>query len=39
MNKVIRNVWIWLVLLFLYAPILILAFYSFTSATMIGTVR
>lgn len=39
MNKVIRNIWIWLVLLFLYAPILILAFYSFTSATMIGTVR
>ena len=39
MNKVIRTSWIWLVLLFLYAPILILAFYSFTSATMIGTVR
>ena len=39
MNKVLRNGWIWLVLLFLYAPILILAFYSFTSATMIGTVR
>ena len=39
MKKAIRNIWIWLVLAFLYAPILILAFYSFTSATMIGTVR
>ena len=39
MNKVIRNLWICLALAFLYAPILILAFYSFTSATMIGTVR
>ena len=39
MNKVIRHTWIWLVLAFLYAPILILAFYSFTSATMIGTIR
>lgn len=39
MNKVIQRTWIWIVLLFLYAPILILAFYSFTSATMIGTVR
>ena len=39
MKNIIRNIWIWLVLAFLYAPILILAFYSFTSATMIGTVR
>ena len=39
MNKVLRNIWIWLVLLFLYAPILILMFYSFTDSTMIGSVR
>lgn len=39
MNKVIRQSWIWLVLLFLYAPIVILMFYSFTDSTMIGTVR
>jgi spermidine/putrescine transport system permease protein len=37
--KFFQGFWIWLVLLFLYAPILILAFYSFTSATMIGTIR
>ena len=39
MNKVFRQSWIWLVLLFLYAPIVILMFYSFTDSTMIGTVR
>ena len=39
MKRILRDSWIWLVLLFLYSPILILAFYSFTSATMIGTVR
>ena len=30
---------IWLVLAFLYLPILILSFYSFTSSSMIGSVR
>ena len=39
MNKILRNTWIWLVLLFLYAPILILMFYSFTDSTMIGSAR
>ena len=40
MSKRVRaSVWLVLVLLFLYAPILILAFYSFTEATMIGQVR
>lgn len=39
MRKIIQNVWIWLVLLFMYAPILVLAFYSFTDSTMIGSIR
>ena len=39
MNKVMKHIWIWLVLAFLYAPILILVFYSFTDSTMIGSVR
>ena len=39
MNKVLKHMWIWLVLIFLYAPILILMFYSFTDSTMIGSVR
>ena len=39
MRRVLQHGWIWLVLAFLYLPILILAFYSFTSSTMIGSVR
>lgn len=39
MKKIVQHGWIWLVLAFLYLPILILAFYSFTSSTMIGSVR
>lgn len=38
-KKIISHVWIYLVLAFLYLPILILAFYSFTESTMIGSVR
>ena len=39
MKSIGKYMWIWLVLLFLYAPILILMFYSFTDSTMIGSVR
>ncbi len=39
MKKTIRTLVPVLTLVFLYAPILILAFYSFTSATQIGSVR
>lgn len=39
MRKIIQNVWIWLVLLFLYAPIMIIMVYSFTDSTMIGSIR
>lgn len=39
MRKITMHAWIWLVLLFLYAPILILAVYSFTDSTMIGSIR
>lgn len=39
MRKLVQNTWIWLVLFFMYAPILILAFYSFTDSTMIGNIR
>ncbi len=39
MKKAIQHVWIWFVLLFLYAPILLLAVYSFTDSTMIGSIR
>lgn len=39
MKKAIQHIWVWLVLLFLYMPVLILAFYSFTSSTMIGAIR
>lgn len=39
MRKKGQHVMIWLVLAFLYLPILILTFYSFTSSTMIGSVR
>lgn len=36
MNKALKRLFILFVILFLYAPILILAFYSFTDATQIG---
>lgn len=39
MRKVFSHIWIWLVLAFLYLPVLILTFYSFTDSTMIGSVR
>lgn len=39
MKKILSNIWIWIVLLFMYAPILILAVYSFTDSTMIGSIR
>ena len=39
MKKYIQHIIIWLVLAFLYLPILILSFYSFTDSTMIGSVR
>ena len=38
-KRVTASVWLFVVLLFLYAPILVLAVYSFTEATMIGQVR
>lgn len=36
MKKVVSHVWIWLVLAFLYLPIIILSVYSFTDARLIG---
>ena len=39
MKKILQSMCIWLVLLFLYAPILILVVYSFTDSTMIGSIR
>lgn len=39
MKKVLQHTYIWLVLLFLYAPIVILMVYSFTDSTMIGSIR
>ena len=39
MKNGLKRLFILLVLIFLYAPILILIFYSFTSATTIGAVR
>ncbi|MBP5266940.1 MAG: ABC transporter permease [Lachnospiraceae bacterium] len=38
-KRVTASIWLFVVLLFLYAPILVLAVYSFTEATMIGQVR
>ena len=37
MKKTFSTVWLALVLLFMYLPILILAFYSFTDTATIGT--
>lgn len=39
MRKAIEHAVIWLVLLFMYLPILILTVYSFTDSTMIGAIR
>lgn len=39
MKKILQHMVIWLVLIFLYLPILILAVYSFTDSTMIGSIR
>nr|WP_294493122.1 ABC transporter permease [uncultured Mediterraneibacter sp.] len=39
MKKVISYSWLVLVALFMYIPVLILAFYSFTDSTTIGAVR
>lgn len=39
MKKALEHAVIWLVLLFMYLPILILAVYSFTDSTMIGSIR
>lgn len=39
MKKVLSHVWLWFILLFLYLPIVVLAFYSFTDSAMIGTIR
>ena len=39
MKKTIQNLCLGVVLLFLYAPILVLAVYSFTDSTMIGSIR
>ncbi|MBD5632453.1 MAG: ABC transporter permease [Clostridia bacterium] len=36
MKKALRIVWLALILLFIYVPILVLAVYSFTDATMVG---
>ena len=39
MKKAAQHVIIWVVLAFMYLPILILTLYSFTSSTMIGSIR
>ena len=39
MKKIISKSWLLIVLIFIYAPIIVLAFYSFTDSTMIGNVR
>ena len=39
MKKTIQNLCLGVILLFLYAPILVLAVYSFTDSTMIGSIR
>ena len=39
MRKALQHIWVIFVLTFLYLPILILIFYSFTNSGMIGTVR
>ena len=39
MKKIVSYSWLALVALFMYVPVLILAFYSFTDSTTIGAVR
>ena len=39
MKKILSHTWLVLVALFMYVPVLILAFYSFTESTAIGAVR
>ena len=39
MRRIIEHGFIWLVALFMYLPILVLAVYSFTDSTMIGAIR
>lgn len=39
MKKALEHAVIWLVLLFMYLPILLLTVYSFTDSTMIGSIR
>lgn len=39
MEKIVRRIWIVLVLVFIYAPIVILSVYSFTDSTMIGQIK
>ena len=39
MKKILSYTWLVLVALFMYIPVLILAFYSFTDSTTIGAVR
>ncbi|MCR5451565.1 MAG: ABC transporter permease, partial [Lachnospiraceae bacterium] len=39
MKKTIQGIWLFLVLMILYLPILILAVYSFSESTMIGSLR
>lgn len=39
MKKITSKIWLGFVLLLMYAPILILAVYSFTDSTMIGSIR
>ena len=36
MKKALRIIWLAVVLLFIYVPILVLAVYSFNDATMVG---
>ena len=38
-NKTFAGIWLAIVLTFLYLPIIVLAFYSFTSSPIIGSVR
>ena len=39
MKKIIQHGYIWIIIAFMYLPILILSFYSITDSTMIGSVR
>lgn len=39
MKKIAKAVWLGLMLLFLYVPVFVLIFYSFTDSTMIGSIR